>query len=150
MEQIIKKLESAYTDCVSKTAELNEKDSQLRLREARLAEKEKTLNAQDSSLKSREAEVKKVEDPLKLLDQIKVAKRDLATATADFDNQKQAFLEYEAKIRKEIASAKVSIKGDKELVTKELDVLKKDRAKLEEEKKNYKDQILKKLSAGVK
>ena len=150
MEQVIEKLESAYEQCVKKNTELGIREMKLSEQEKLFSERVKKASALEADLKAREVEVRKIEDPLAILTQIKSVKVDVAQESKDLEGRKLAFLEYEAKTRKELASTVVTLNNDKEFVAKELDLVKKDRVKLAEDRKNLKEDILKKLSAGVK
>ena len=150
MEQVIEKLESAYEQCVKKNTELGIREMKLSEQEKLFSERVKKASALEADLKAREVEVRKIEDPLAILTQIKSVKVDVAQESKDLEGRKLAFLSYEAKTRKELALTVVTLNNDKEFVAKELDLVKKDRVKLAEERKNLKEDILKKLSAGVK
>ena len=146
MENIIKKLESAYEDCVQLKEKLTIQLVDLVAKEEKFNAKGRELAELTNELKLREAEVKKIEDPLSLLESIKAAKLELAGVRAGLDQKLAAFNEENSKSRKEISQARMQITSDKELIAKELSELKKAREALREEKTKLKEGILKDLA----
>jgi len=146
MEQIIKKLESAYEDCVQKKELLVAQEADLNAREEKFNAKGREMAELVKELQLREAEVKKVEDPMALLESIKLARRDLLTKQTEFDQREASLRDDISKDKKEISDAKVKLVADQELVAKELSELKKSRKDLEDKKAEMKAGILKDLA----
>jgi len=108
------------------------------------------LDTKRTDLDAREVEIKKVEDVVRLNEDTKFLIDQQGKASQELNRARQIFDEFVAKSRAEIAEEKAQNKHTAELNQNESKALIKERAELEDRKKNLKEQLLKEISAKIK
>jgi len=105
------------------------------------------LENQKRDLDAREEEIKKQEAPSVLLMAANKAQAESREALTAIDTAQKSFAKERAEFNSKVAKDRAEIQGSKDLLAKELEVLKADRKDLEAKKLTYKDDVLNKLKA---